>query len=707
MLDDGSEIKKQRLLSAKHDSLPTEAFIECYDCKANVHQICALYNGRKSDSNQVFRCPKCILVRRSPDEEPDKICEAAKELPRCKMSDFIEGGLSDALEKAYEKTASELGISIDEVEKARGLSVRVMSHVKKKHAVRDEMYKKYSKNGCPADFPVHTKCVGLFQSINGVDVLLFAMYVYEYGHECPAPNRRRVYISYLDSVKYFEPKRFRTLAYQSVIIEYLRFVKKRGFHTAHIWSCPPAPGDEYVFHGHPSHQKVPKEDMLRQWYYDICDKSKAEGIVLETTDFYEEFFKDGGINCPTGSAPDPMSLPYFEGDYIPGEIETIVANVNKEDRLSGKQPHDDHVKSGVPKRSGSGLRAGTRSNPGQLVNQYQDKVMNRLGNAIYNMKENLIIVRLRNKHFAAAVERGEDVSEWPDDDDYQPDASVADVKVAENLKENKNEIESPATSDEVRSTRTSTPSIGSTVEQDEQFESEMFENRQLFLNYCQTNHCQFDEIRRAKHSTMMVLYQLHNPTAPKFVQQCGACEHDIASGSRYHCNVCPNFDLCQECYRPVSSGAWSSRGSRFVHDMSHTFSRINVEASVNGARARNKSNSSKEERTKALNGYLEVLSHAANCDGPPACRLNNCVKMKQLFVHVRTCEVTHSLGCKICARLLSLIIVHARSCAVRGSCSLPYCDKIRERNERLRRQQLFMDDRRRQAQNAFYQAGEE
>ena len=60
-----------------------------------------------------------------------------------------------------------------------------------------------------------------------------------------------------------------------------------------------------------------------------------------------------------------------------------------------------------------------------------------------------------------------------------------------------------------------------------------------------------------------------------------------------------------------------------------------------------------------------------------------------------------------CARLLSLIIVHARSCTARGAkCPLPYCDKIRERNERVRRQQQLLDDRRRQAQNAFYDAGE-
>jgi hypothetical protein len=38
---------------------------------------------------------------------------------------------------------------------------------------------------------------------------------------------------------------------------------------------------------------------------------------------------------------------------------------------------------------------------------------------------------------------------------------------------------------------------------------------------------QFDQRRRAKHSTMMLLYHLHNPTVPLYLYTCNECQSDI------------------------------------------------------------------------------------------------------------------------------------------------------------------------------------
>lgn len=82
---------------------------------------------------------------------------------------------------------------------------------------------------------------------------------------------------------------------------------------------------------------------------------------------------------------------------------------------------------------------------------------------------------------------------------------------------------------------------------DDILECEFFSTRQQFLSLCQGNHYQFDQLRRAKHTSMMVLYHLHNPENPSFVHTCNRCNKDI-EGDRWTCRTCTEFDICSSCH---------------------------------------------------------------------------------------------------------------------------------------------------------------
>lgn len=608
-------------MKLKNDSTPEESWVQCDECHDWNHQICALFNATDSSKSCSYTCPKCYIKKQATSNDKGtqevSVVKDASDLPQCNLSKSIEDGLSKTLSNAYKKVADERDCKVSQVEQAKGLCVRVVSNIEKTHKVRDEMLARYSKKEYPSEFKFTSKCIVLFQKIHGVDVLLFGMYVYEYGDDCTGPNRRRVYISYLDSVRYLEPASYRTITYQSIIMEYLRFVKLRGFHTAHIWSCPPTKGDEYIFHCHPSHQLTPSDDLLCAWYTETLTKAKDEGIVLETRTLYDEYFKNNAINPDSGDTYDPTSLPYFEGDYIPGEIEKIIKDLNtKESKREESKTKGSVMKgSSVPKLK-EGKRRGTRSNPGELVNQARDKVMNRLDLVLSRMQKNFMVAQLLSDDFIQAVESGEDVSSWTENSET--------VKTLIQKGKNPDVLDLPDSSDKIAPTKSPDRSpvtiwkiAGDTKDKDPFIEQECIVTRLQFLNYCQKNNYQFAELRRAKHTTMMILANLHKPRV---------------------------------------------------------------------------------EPEQQLKAHLKVIAHAASCSGPPRCLSSNCQRMKQLFRHIRECDVTYKRGCKTCTRLFVLLTKHARDCT-KKACPIPFCERIKERASVLIRQQQMMDDRRRDAQN--------
>ena len=125
------------------------------------------------------------------------------------------------------------------------------------------------------NFPYRARALFAFEEIDGVDVCFFGMHVQEYGSECPAPNTRRVYIAYLDSVNFFKPRHFRTSVYHEILLGYLDYMKKLGYTLAHIWACPPSEGDDYIFHCHPpvniNLDDFPSNDIFSKKLHNHCD----------------------------------------------------------------------------------------------------------------------------------------------------------------------------------------------------------------------------------------------------------------------------------------------------------------------------------------------------------------------------------------------------------------------------------------------------
>lgn len=205
----------------------------------------------------------------------------AKDLPRTKLSDFLEGMVIDRLK------ATGFG------DITSTITIRMVSNTGKHFEVPDVIHKNLQtedSNKVPQYMNYQQKCILLFQNIDGVDVCLFCLYVQEFDENCPPPNKSLVYIAYLDSVDYFRPLEARTTVYHEIIIAYLKWAQARGFKQGHIWSCPPQRGDNFIFWCHPSHQRIPSRDRLNNWYSSILRRASTLGVVSEISNLFEEYF---------------------------------------------------------------------------------------------------------------------------------------------------------------------------------------------------------------------------------------------------------------------------------------------------------------------------------------------------------------------------------------------------------------------------------
>ncbi|PUZ59198.1 hypothetical protein GQ55_4G021300 [Panicum hallii var. hallii] len=675
------QLLKSKLAKKRNDDELEEAWVACDKCKRWQHQICALFNAKRNDEEKdaEYICHSCYIQEiehgmRTP--LPQNTVPGAKDLPRTVLSDHIEARLSQRLKEERQNRANKYGKNFNEVPGAEGLVVRVVSSVDKKLEVKPHFLEIFREENYPAEFPYRSKAILLFQRIEGVEVCIFGMYVQEFGAECAFPNQRRVYLSYLDSVKYFRPEietvsgeALRTFVYHEILIGYLQYCKQRGFTSCYIWACPPFKGEDYIMYCHPEIQKTPKSDKLREWYLSMLRKAANEGIVVELTNLYEHFFNPK-TDCK--AKVTAARLPYFDGDYWPGAAEDIINQIclPEDDRNLQKK---GKLKKTITKRSlklaGLTDLSGNASKDAML--------MQKLGEAIYPMKEDLIMVHLQYscRHCCIPMVSGRrwvcnqcksfyicdkcyNVEEQHEGKERHPSNSM-DFHILH-----------PVETDGVPN---------DTKDRDGILESEFFDTRQAFLSLCQGNHYQYDTLRGAKHSSMMVLYHLHNPTEPAFVTTCDICKNDIRTGQGWRCKEC-DYDECAACYK-------HNEGANHVHKLTKHPAGSDMDAHQKKS----------VETTEIL---LRLLAHAGSCPGRGGCQYPNCRKLKSLFHHGARCKTRSSGGCHLCKKVWSFIQLHARACK-ESQCNMPRC-RNRDQNEHWRKLQLMQwqsESRRRAAVN--------
>ncbi|WOG98541.1 hypothetical protein DCAR_0417884 [Daucus carota subsp. sativus] len=679
IIADGTSIPKARLEKKKNDEDTEEWWVQCDKCEAWQHQICALFNGRRNDGGQAeYTCPNCYIAEVERGERmplPQSAVLGAKDLPRTILSDHIEQRLFKRLKQERMERARVQGKSYDEVPGADFLVIRVVSSVDKKLDVKPRFLDIFQEENYPTEFGYKSKVVLLFQKIEGVEVCLFGMYVQEFGAECQQPNHRRVYLSYLDSVKYFRPEirtvtgeALRTFVYHEILIGYLEYCKKRGFTSCYIWACPPLKGEDYILYCHPEIQKTPKSDKLREWYLSMLRKAAKEDIVVELTNLYDHFFVPNVGECK--AKVTAARLPYFDGDYWPGAAEDIIYQLQQEE--DGRKLH----KRGLTKKTISKRALKAFGQADLSGNASKDLLlMHRLGETISPMKEDFIMVHLQHSCSHCCIQMASG-NRWVCNQCKNFQLCDKCYEVERNLDErDRHPISNQRDSHMLHPVEIEGVPVD-TKDKDEILESEFFDTRQAFLSLCQGNHYQYDTLRRAKHSSMMVLYHLHNPTAPAFVTTCNVCHLDIEAGQGWRCETCPDFDVCNACYQ-------KDGGIDHPHKLTNHPSLAERDAQNKEAR---------QLRVLQLRKMLDLLVHASQCRSAQ-CQYPNCRKVKGLFRHGIQCKTRASGGCVLCKKMWYLLQLHARACK-ESECHVPRCRDLKEHLKRLQQQS---DSRRRAA----------
>jgi E1A/CREB-binding protein len=378
----------------------------------------------------------------------------------------------------------------------------------------------------------------------------------------------------------------------------------------------------------------------------MLDKGIIERVVIDYKDIHKDAVENG--------MKTPLDIPYFEGDFWPNILEDCIKECEQEEAKRRKEEEE---------------ALAAANDDYSAVDDTYDDGSSKDGMASQNGKKKAITNQQKKKNMKSKLSQRKSVKKLGSSSDLM-------TKILGNMDKHK-EVFFVIRLLEAKQVA----QMGCVADKDPAITCDLMNGRDEFLNFAKDKHHEFSTLRRAKHSTMALLYELHNQNSEKFVYTCNTCRVNMEA--RYHCTVCEDFDQCAKCQeaRPhehrmellTGGEAGGGEGRR-------------------GGQAKSGAASGGGEQQKTPKPYIELylatFMHAVNCRNAN-CTFAKCMQFKRVVQHSKQCQKFKNSQCEFCRQLIALCIYHAKSCKD-DMCQVPLCGsiKIKLKQQKVKRTEL-------------------
>ncbi|OWZ18415.1 Histone acetyltransferase [Phytophthora megakarya] len=480
-------MSKLALLKAKFMDELTEPWVQCDLCNGWVHQICALFNACENADEEeevMYVCPLCRLEDLDAEEKSNElgmspIETSVEDFPVKVEKDFLRSH-SPALKRkpCTKEFTRALGFGEEIEEKVFDYLTRVDLDAVDASTTSGFVTSQDLQSCDLSRFmqkwvQQHLESLGEHDAAESIVVkVVSSIKGSSHVSSVVRENFRSASQEYPQSIGYTSKVIFVFQMINGIeVCIFSMYVQEYDKHC----QLPANRNRTYIayldslVYMRPRHN--PGKERLLQWYLNMTKTAKELGVVFACDDLYAREFE------LLEETLDVQLPPYFDGDYWPSEAERVAAS--------------------PPKRGRKEVTT---------VSSCNAKFRKRVSESVKSARESLFVIALQPS-CAACKQLIVNAAYW-----RTSNVVAVDTYYCANCHGTTAEAMATAAGQEAVLTEVSPPNFIETCSNITKEEAEMscpfLDYRPNMLKNCEERHYQFDSFRRAKYSTMMLVYQI-------------------------------------------------------------------------------------------------------------------------------------------------------------------------------------------------------